>query len=113
MPPLDPPGAAGTEDWPDNDLILEVAREMDKGTREVELIGANILFWAKALIVKETMIRIDTRKIMTRWSREVIKETIYRVPKVKLIKDLIVEMIGEIVAESERKSRLEIKKELE
>ena len=68
-----PRDAAGSEDWPDTDLLLEAAREMDKKSREDELAGTNVLFWARELLLKETMQRIDKRKKFTIWSREILK----------------------------------------
>ena len=56
VPPLDD---REVENWPDTEFLLTVAKALDKETREEELASSSRLFWAREILLSETMKRVD------------------------------------------------------
>ena len=62
--------------WPEEELIVRAAKELDLLDREEELSRANCSFWAEQILKDCINEGIERRKRLTRWTKSIKRDSI-------------------------------------
>ena len=86
--------------WPENDVLVEVAKEEDLKTRLEEVMKTNLVFWARDILLQAVSQKIQERTNVRNWSKKILQDLIKQVPQVvrmKMITCKIVDDVGDCV----------------
>ena len=93
-------------DWPDEELLTEVARAQDKLDREEQVAKASRRFWAEEILLQEVWKREKLRKELRKWMGNLL---INEFQQVILMKDLLIDLTNRMVDSVEENRRKERK----
>ena len=86
--------------------MVAVAQEEDRKSRMEELVKANLVFWARDLLMKAVSLKIDTRASIHSWSKKIIVDLVKKVPQVKSLKDLVNMIVDTAVESTEEHNKV-------
>ena len=76
-------------DWPEQDILVEVARQEDEKNRQEEIAKSSRRFWAEEILFSELWTKIKLRKELQKWARTYILTKLNQVIIIRsLLKDL-------------------------
>ena len=59
-------------DWPEEDLMAETARNLDKEERQEAVASSERIFWAAELLMEEFWRKIRIRMSLVKWTKEIL-----------------------------------------
>ena len=87
------------DNWPDQQILVEMARLEDEKNRQEEVAKNRRRFWAEEILLSSLWDKIKLRKELTKWSKDILMN---KLTQVILMRQMIINL-GDVVVEKVEK----------